>query len=161
MSPASLDETGLRVSEVRDGLLQEVPRRDEVGVEDRDELAGSGAQSCLQRARLVADAIFAVKVRDVDAALSPPLHHTCGNELRLIRRIVQDLDVEPVSGPIQLTGRVDQALDDVELVEYGELHRYERVFGERWRLRMAGTSLPGENHHIDEIATHHEEHDEH
>ena len=47
--------------------LQEVGGRDEVGVEDGDELALGDLHARLERARLVAGAIGAMEIGDVDA----------------------------------------------------------------------------------------------
>ena len=43
---------------------QEIGGRDEIGVEDGDELAGGGLETLLQRARLVAVAVRTVVVLD-------------------------------------------------------------------------------------------------
>jgi hypothetical protein len=57
----------LRIGEVVDGPHQEVRLRQEVGVEDGDELAPRHRQPGFERAGLVAGAIDAVHVLDVDA----------------------------------------------------------------------------------------------
>jgi len=38
-----------------------------------------------------------------------------GDALRLVGGVVQDLDFEPVSGVVDASDRVEQALDDVHL----------------------------------------------
>jgi hypothetical protein len=43
--PAHLHHADLRLGEVVDRVVEDVGRRDEIGVEDRDELAGSRLQT--------------------------------------------------------------------------------------------------------------------
>src|SRR4029079_18141333 len=65
--PARLHHRDFAVAEVRHQPGEEIAGRDEVGVEDGNELATRHLQAGLERARLVADAIEAVVVLDVDA----------------------------------------------------------------------------------------------
>ena len=55
--PADLHHADLVVGEVVDDVVQDVARRDEVGVEDRDELAARLLHALGQRAGLVALAV--------------------------------------------------------------------------------------------------------
>ena len=60
MAPARLHHGHLRIDEVMDGLVQELARRNEVRVEDGDELALRELHPGFERARLVAGPILAV-----------------------------------------------------------------------------------------------------
>ena len=69
VAPARLDHADLRVGrEVRQRPLQEISARNEVGVENGDELAGRLREARLERAGLVARAIDAMDVADVEPA---------------------------------------------------------------------------------------------
>ena len=96
VAPARLDHPDLRVGEVAEGLLEDVGRGHEVGVEDEDELAGGGAQAGVEGARLVAGAVGAVQVVDVEAELAVVLDGAARDRGRLVGRVVEDLDLEPV-----------------------------------------------------------------
>ena len=74
VAPARLDHADLRVGdEVRDDGAKEVRLREEVGVEDGDELALGDLQPVVERARLVAGAVDAVDVHDVEPRLAQAL----------------------------------------------------------------------------------------
>jgi hypothetical protein len=123
VAPARLDAADLALGEVVDRLLEEVGLGDEVRVEQRDELALGGLKAVVERAGLVAVAVGAVDVFDVDALRAPLLDLLTGDLDRLIGRIVQHLDLELVGGVVDQARRVDQPLRDVHLIEDRELHR--------------------------------------
>ena len=110
-----------RIGEVRQRALQEIARRDEVGVEDRDELAGRLPEARLERARLVAAPVDPVQVADVEPLGGVPAHRQLRDVLRLVGRIVQDLDLEQLARVVHLADGVDQPVRDVHLVEDGQL----------------------------------------
>ena len=62
MSPARLDEADPGVREMGNRGPQEVPRRNEVGVEHGDELATRGAQPCLEGAGASLDSVVKAQV---------------------------------------------------------------------------------------------------
>ena len=107
--------------EVSERLEQEVLGRDEVGVEDRDELARGHLQAGFERARLVTRAVDTVQILDVEAARGVSAHGELGDLGGLVRRVVQHLDLEQVAGIVDLADGIDQAVRDVHLVEDGEL----------------------------------------
>ncbi len=133
MAPARLHERKLRIREVADRPPQEVGRRHEVGVEDRDELAARGLEPRVERARLEARAIRPVQVLDVEPARRLPPHRELRDVTRLVGRIVQDLDLELVLRIVDRRHRVDQAIDDVHLVVEGKLDRDDRPLVHRRR----------------------------
>ena len=121
VAPADLHETDSGILEAAEGLLEEVLGHDEVGVEDDDELTGRGLQPFVEGARLVAGAIGAVKVVDVEALALIALDEAPRERNRLVRRVVEDLDLEQVLRIADPADRFEQPLDDVELVEDGKL----------------------------------------
>ena len=122
VSPACLHHRHLGIGEELHGALQEVGGRDEIGVENRHELAARDLQSGLERAGLVASAVGPVDVGDVDARARVPPHGACRDTGRLVCRVVQDLNLEQVPRIVQLADRVDQPVGDVHLVVNRQLN---------------------------------------
>ena len=134
VAPARLHQRDLLVGEVIDGARQEVGLRNEVGVEDRDELAARDLQALVERAGLVAGAIRAVDVLDVDALHRMATHGELRDLLRLVRRIVQHLDLEQLARIFDLADSIDQPIDDIHFVVERQLDGDDRKRVER-RLR--------------------------
>ena len=87
------------VHEVRHERAEEVRLREEVGVEYRDELALGDLQPRVERARLVARAVDAVDVRDVErrvslVSASAAVRRSTDERARLVGRVVEHLDLQ-------------------------------------------------------------------
>ena len=125
------------VDEMRQGTPQEIGGRDEVGVEDGDELASSFLQSRLERACLVAPPVDPVEVVDLGAAGPVTTDRHLGNSGRFVCRVVQNLDLEKLRWVIHFADRVDQPVGDIHLVENRQLDGDARqiLFRERRRNR--------------------------
>ena len=123
VAPARLHHTDLGVGEVVDGALQEVGSWNEVGVEDRDELAACLAHAGFERAGLVPAPIGAMDILDVHAAERGATHRELGDTLGLVDRIVEYLYFEAIAGVVHLADRIDQPVHDVHLVIDGQLYR--------------------------------------
>ena len=106
-------------------------RRDEVGVEDRDVLALGDLQPRFERARLVAGAIRAVDIRDVDPLRGIAAHGALGDARRFIRRVVEDLDLEQLARVVDPADGVDETVRHVHLVVDRKLDRDGRQLLER------------------------------
>jgi hypothetical protein len=119
--PAHLHHAHAVVGEVVHRAAEEFLGRDEVGVEHRHELAGRGQEAVLQRAGLEALAVGPVDVVDVEPLGAPVLDGPPGDERGLVERVVEDLDLEQLARIVELADRPDEPLDDVHLVEDGEL----------------------------------------
>jgi hypothetical protein len=126
MAPARLHHAHAGIVERRHHAAQEVARRHEVRVEDRDEVSPRLAEPVLERARLVSEAVAAPDHAHVDAGPPPGLGPRFRDEGRRVRRVVEDLHLEPIARPVELAGGVDEPPDDVALVEHGELHGHDR-----------------------------------
>ena len=97
MLPARLRVPDRRIArKVRHHLPEEARRRHKIRVEDGDELAARRPQAVGQRAGFVAAAMRAVDQRDVDAAPAMQLDPRPRQRRRVIRRVVQDLDLQPI-----------------------------------------------------------------
>ena len=142
--PARLHHAHARVREDPDGALEEIRRRREVGVEDRDQIALGEAQPLGEGARLEAGPHRAPAVADGEAARPPARHRRARDAAGLVRRIVQHLHLEPLARIAQARHGLDQALDDVELVEDRKLHRdaRRRRRGGARRRRRAAAGTP-------------------
>ena len=116
---------------MRHQTQQEVAGRQEIGVEDRDELPARDLEAGLERARLEPGPVAAVDVLDVDALRRQPLDRQLGDAARLVGRVVQHLDFEPVARVLDGAHRVDQPIGDVHLVVERQLDRHDRERFER------------------------------
>ncbi len=134
VAPARLHQRDLLVGEVMNGAFEEIRLRDEVGVEDRHEIAACHLQALVERAGLVAGAILAMDVLDVDALHRVPAHGELSDLPGLIGRVVQHLDLEQLARVFDLADRIEQAIDDVHLVVERQLDGDDRKLLER-RLR--------------------------
>ncbi len=132
VAPACLDERHLGVFEVANRLLEDVHGRHEVGVEDQHQLALGQRQAVVQGAGLVAGAIAAVHVMDVEALGSVALDCIARDLHRLVGGVVEHLDLEQLARIADARDGVEQALDHVHLVVERELH------GHAWQPRGQG-----------------------
>ena len=98
------------------GLPEKRLRRHEVGVEDRDELAGRRPQPVRERARFVAGAVRAVDVDDVVPAVGEPATAVADDADGVVRRVVEHLDLEPVPRVVHRARGSDHPLGDLGLV---------------------------------------------
>ena len=101
-------------------------RRREVGVEDGDELPFRRLHPLRQRASLVALAICPVVVADGIAQRSVALDQAARHGVGFVGGIVEHLNVEFLARIIQLADRLQQAFDDILLIEDRQLHRDQR-----------------------------------
>ena len=131
MAPARLDHPDAGIGEMRHQPRQEVGGRDEVGVEDRDELAARGLQPGLERAGLVPAAVQPMDVLDVDPFGGPAPHRLVGDVPGLVGRVVEHLDFQQLARVVDSADGVDQPVGDVHLVVKRQLNRYNRKGIER------------------------------
>jgi hypothetical protein len=105
-----------------DRLHEEVGGRDEIRVEDEDVLALAAIEALTEGAGFEAGAVHAVDVLDVEALGPEPLDLGLGDLSGLVGGIVEDLDLEQLPWVIELADGVQKTLDDVKLIEDGELN---------------------------------------
>jgi hypothetical protein len=140
MRPARLHERELLIDEVRHSLAKEVGGGHEVRVEDRDEFAVGHLQPRGERTSLVACAIAAMDVADVEPACRLTSHRQFCDVARFVGRVVEYLNLEQLFRIVERAHRVDQPIDDVHLIEDRELHgddRPLRQLGRRARYAVA------------------------
>ena len=112
-------------------MLEEVRRRHEVGVKDSDEFPARVGQPRLQSARFVALAVDAPILNDVDPLLLMEGDAVGDDLARIVRGVVQQLNLEPIRGPVESGDRVDQAPHDVAFIVDRKLHGYAWRFLDR------------------------------
>ena len=126
VAPARLHERHVGVGEGRREAGEEVGRRHEVGVQHADQfgpVGGGVAEAVGERAGLVARAGGAADVVHVHAAVLPERDARGDERLRLVRRVVEDLERE-AAGVGEPRARIDDALGDGALVVERELHEH-------------------------------------
>jgi len=126
VAPPRLYHRDLGIDEERHRALQEVGARDEVGVEDRDVLTLGHLHARFERAGLVAGAVGAVQITDVDALGGIAPDRLLGHRARFVGGVVEHLDLEQLPRVIHLAHRVDQPVGHVHLVVDRQLHRDDR-----------------------------------
>src|SRR6478672_11374147 len=102
MSPSRLDHPDFRIGEKMDRPFKQVGLRNEVRVENANELALGRGQPSLEGAGLEPGAIGSLDQLDIETA--PQKLGDAGSRqlLRVVRRIVQDLDLQFVLRIIDL-----------------------------------------------------------
>ena len=95
--PARLRHGYAGIMEIGNGAAKEIGAGDEIGVEDGDELAGSGFQAFGQRAGLEACAVGAVEVADGQPERLVALDTGARNLARLVGGIVEHLDIQELA----------------------------------------------------------------
>jgi hypothetical protein len=157
VTPARLHHAHVGVDEVPHDVAQEARLRDEVGVEDGQHLALGHLEPGVERARLVAHAIDAVDVDGVDALRLQLLHLGARDGLRLVGRVVEDLDLELVERVVRLGDGLDESRGDGRLVEERQLdgRRRELVVGQRDRVASGlpdlRAVLPAQDHQVEAV----------
>src|SRR5207245_3109444 len=119
MPPASLDDPDVRLREIGDGSPKKIRGRNEVRVEDRHELPARLLEPSRQRSGLEARALDPVDVDYVNAARLQPLHHLGEDALRVVRRLVENLDLKPVCRIVEVGRGLQQPPGHVPLVVEG------------------------------------------
>ena len=122
MAPTGLDAPDRGIGERRERTLEKVGWRYEIGVEDSKEFAARVGKPRPQGAGLVASAVGAPVLNDVDSLL-PVDCDAAGDDLaRIVGRVVQYLDLEPLRRVVESGGRVDQPPDDVAFIVHRQLN---------------------------------------
>ena len=113
MTPSHLHHPDPGVCEVIDGAFQRVGRRDEIGVENENELAFRAVQAGCERPGFEALSIVSMTILDVEAFGFQAGGFARGNLAGFIRRVVQNLDLKPVSRVVEAADRPNEPADDV------------------------------------------------
>ena len=130
MAPARLDHAHRRIGKKLDSLAQEIGLRDEVGIENTNEITLSRGESGLQSAGCDSCAVNAMDQLHVETPALQVLHARGGQFPRFVGGIIEDLDLQQLPRIIDLADRFEQALDNVDFVEDRQLHRHFRQFVE-------------------------------
>src|ERR1700682_464782 len=109
-----------------DRLAQKIGLRNEIGIENTNEITLSGREPGLQSAGFEPSAIDAVDQLYVEPPALQILHAGGSQFSRVVGGIVEDLDLQQFARIIDLTDRFEQPLDHIDLVEDRQLHRHFR-----------------------------------
>ncbi len=153
VAPARLHHPHLGVDEVADDRAEEARRRDEVGVEDRDQRALGDVEAVVERARLVAGAVDAVNVDRVDAARAQPVHVGTHEGARLVGGVIEHLDLQQVARVVHRGDRIEEPRRHRRLVEERELdgHHRKSVVADRRRVHGRADRRPVPGAQEDEV----------
>ncbi len=92
-------------------------------------------QPGIERSRLEAFAVRAVVIADLVSERRITLHHRSRHLYGFVGRVVEHLDLQLLARIFDLADAIHQAIDNILLVEDGQLNRHQRQFGEmRFRL---------------------------
>ena len=117
VAPAHLHHADFGVGEVVDHPLQHICGRNEVGIQDEDEIVLGHLETVIEGARLVAVPVVTMDVVDVDSLCLQLLHCGSGAALGLIGRVVEHLDLKPITRIVQSAHGADQSFYDVKFIE--------------------------------------------
>src|SRR5205807_5376761 len=122
------------VEEIGNGAAEEVGFGDEVGIENGDKFAAGSFKAVFKGAGFVAFAVGAVNISDGHACRGVAIDAGFGDFTSFVGGIVEDLHVEEFMWIIETGDGFDEALDDVTLIEDGELDGDARPLVDwRWR----------------------------
>src|SRR5581483_3488979 len=116
IAPAGLHYADFRICEVVNGAEEEIGGRDEIGVEDGDEFSGRRLQPFLQGAGLETFAVGPMDVFDGVADIAVTLAERRSEFARLVRGIVQHLDLQQLARIFDFDDFIDQSFEYVPLV---------------------------------------------
>src|SRR5439155_3834230 len=157
------------IHEIRNGAAEKISLGEKVGVENGDEFALGGFQTVFQGSGFVTFAIGPMNVDDGHALCGVALDASASDVAGLVGGIVEDLHVEEVPRVVETRNSFDEPLDDVALVEDGQLHSDARPIRDRRRSRgdifgireivvdqpVAVQAVNGEDQEDDEVGNHH------
>src|SRR5580698_3704569 len=104
ISPASLYHSHLRIGEEMHRAPEEIPRRNKIRIEDRDDLPSGGQESVFERAGFVAMPVVPVNVLDRESSLAVSSHQVRREGMGFIGRIVQHLNLQQLPRIIDYGG---------------------------------------------------------
>ena len=122
VGPAHLGATHNWVGEVVDQLAQKIRLRHKVGVKNRNQISLRGLHPVLKRAGFEAGAVVAMDVMNVETLRRVSFNCSARDAHRLVRGIVEHLNLQTIARIVDLSYRLDQTLDDVHFVEERKLH---------------------------------------
>ena len=111
-----------------DASLQGIWRRNEIGVQNENELAFRALQTGFERSGLETGAVLAMKILDVKPARLQERGLIGGDLAGLVRGVVQNLDLKPVPGIVEAAYGPDKPADDIVFIENRQLD------GNRWQF---------------------------
>src|SRR5438132_11629486 len=126
MTPAGLDHSDLQVAEVIDDVFEEIGWRNEIRIEDCDQLSSRRFQAVLQRTGFESMPVRTMHMMNIETKL-PMFGNTCrGNLNSAIGGVVEELNLEQLARITDVACRFHEPLDDIHLVVDRQLNRDAR-----------------------------------
>jgi hypothetical protein len=126
VTPPGLHHPHPGILEVGNRFAEEPRRRDEVRVEDREQGSSRPLEPELERAGLVSLARRASEMHGVDAPGPELRDDPCRDPDRLVRRVVEELDLEAIGRVVERRRRREEPFHDVPFVVDGKLDGHDR-----------------------------------
>jgi hypothetical protein len=146
MPPTRLHHADRWVAEITDDGAEKIRLGNEVRVEDGDELALGALQPELECAGLVPGPVTATQVHRVEPAVAELENLAARQSLGFVGRVVEDLDLEPLSRVVEPRDCIEQPLDHRRFVVERKLNGDGRQVGRRklWNGAIGAFQLPPE-----------------
>ncbi len=122
VAPRRLHHAHAGIGERRQEPSQKIGLRDEVRVQNEEEVAPGPPESLGESSGLVADSRAPADVFDASSAATPGGHSCRCDGGRFVRRVVEQLDLEAIARIVEGARPVDQPTDNVRLVVDGQLY---------------------------------------
>ncbi len=119
VAPCRLHHADVPIGERRQELSHESPVRHEVRVQNQNEVSPGPPEPVGQGPGLVATSRPAPEMLDASSPATPGGHSRRRDGRRFVRRIVEQLNLEPTARIIEGAHSFDQPADDVRLVVDG------------------------------------------
>jgi hypothetical protein len=116
-----LDEAGFPIGEMREQTAEEVGRRNEITVKDRDELTVGGRHRIAESTGFVTLTDLAADHIDPDSFRSQLTRNAIDEFAGFIGRVIEDLDLMEMMRVIKRSDSPDRPLGDIEFVVEREL----------------------------------------
>src|SRR6267143_1276637 len=123
MAPATLNHADFRIGEKMDRALEQIWRRDKIGVQNADEFPCSRFKSGRERTCLETGPVDPVNELNIETALPQFIGARSGHFPCVISGIVQHLDLEQLARVIELADRAQKAFHHVNFIKNRKLNR--------------------------------------
>ena len=128
MTPAGLHEGNFIVGEMVDRFLEKIGVGNEVGVEDENIISLGLVHPVFESPGLISGAVGAMQAGGIKTLVAKAGGPGPGNFDGLVGGVVEDLDFELVLGVVEGGHGIEEAIDDMHLVEDGKLNGDEGHF---------------------------------
>jgi hypothetical protein len=126
VTPSSLDKSDFVVGEMVDGFLKKIRIRNEVGVENENEITVGSFHPIFESASFKAGTVSAVNAFCVKAPFAKAGCSGAGNFNSLVSRVIKNLDFHLFLRVVEGRNGLEKAVNNVHFIENRKLNRDER-----------------------------------